>query len=47
MDGNGLPTDKALYDTKTGRDSHFWLNPFKIKWPKEVHEWTGETINWH
>ena len=24
-----------------------WLNPFKIKWPKEVHEWTGETINWH
>ena len=26
---------------------YLWLNPFKIKWPKEVHEWTGEVRNWH
>ena len=26
---------------------YIWLNPFKKKWPQEVHEWTGETINWH
>ncbi|WP_261845066.1 DUF6708 domain-containing protein [Aliamphritea ceti] len=26
---------------------YLWFNPFKKKWPKEVHEWTGETINWH
>ncbi|MCV6610821.1 MAG: hypothetical protein OIF55_08640, partial [Amphritea sp.] len=26
---------------------YLWLNPWKKKWPKEVHEWTGETINWH
>lgn len=26
---------------------YLWLNPFKIKWPEEVHEWTGEVRNWH
>ncbi len=26
---------------------YLWLNPFKVKWPKEVHEWTGEVRNWH
>ncbi|GGN16238.1 hypothetical protein IBG28_15505 [Marinomonas arctica] len=23
------------------------LTPFKAKWPKEVHEWTGERCDWH
>ncbi|TXR54235.1 DUF6708 domain-containing protein [Reinekea thalattae] len=23
------------------------LTPVKHKWPKEVHEWTGECCNWH
>jgi hypothetical protein len=23
------------------------LSPFKIKWPEEVHEWTGERCDWH
>ena len=26
---------------------YLWLNPFKKKWPEEVHEWTGEVRNWH
>ncbi|QRV24871.1 hypothetical protein [Marinomonas foliarum] len=23
------------------------LSPFKERWPKEVHEWTGERCDWH
>lgn len=23
------------------------VNPFKRKWPEQVHEWTGERCNWH
>ncbi|WP_421847174.1 DUF6708 domain-containing protein [Marinomonas sp.] len=23
------------------------LNPFKTKWPEEVHEWSGKRSNWH
>ena len=23
------------------------LTPFRHRWPKEVHEWTGEKCNWH
>ena len=23
-----------------------WLNPFRHKWPEQVHEWSGERCNW-
>ena len=23
-----------------------WFNPFRHKWPEEVHEWSGERCNW-
>ncbi len=28
-------------------DFSLWCNPFKHKWPEEVHEWTGKRCNWH
>lgn len=23
-----------------------WFNPFRHKWPDQVHEWSGERCNW-
>lgn len=31
------------------KPAHFalWWGPLRRRWPKEVHEWTGEKCNWH
>ena len=42
-----LPLIFISYFLTAPKELYVWLNPFKRKWPKEVHEWTGETINWH
>ncbi|WP_261845068.1 DUF6708 domain-containing protein [Aliamphritea ceti] len=42
-----LPFIFIVYSILEPRKIYVWLNPFKKKWPKEVHEWTGETVNWH
>ena len=36
MDRNGLTTDKALYDKKTGRNSHFWRNMTQEEYEAEL-----------
>ncbi len=42
-----FPLFLIIYFLTQPKTLYIWLNPFKKKWPQEVHEWTGETINWH
>ena len=42
-----LPLLLLIFFFTNPRKLYVWLNPFKKKWPQEVHEWTGEVRNWH